>query len=250
MTKVIAMILAGGFGSRFCSNIPKQYTQLLSFPVLLWSIKAFCTHPKVKSIYTVLRQEDLDLYNTLIYSKKTQNFLGASNIKLKCIVLGGAHRQESVYNGLLYIKSEIGAKQEFVLIHDGVRPLISEHVISSVIDLLSDFQAVDVLLPITDTVKRLENDKLSFMQRNELYITQTPQGFHLDTLLDAHMRAKLNNQIATDDISLCIENKVKIGYVIGDKSNIKITHKSDLKYAEFLLQQNSKSITDHDKPIL
>jgi 2-C-methyl-D-erythritol 4-phosphate cytidylyltransferase/2-C-methyl-D-erythritol 2,4-cyclodiphosphate synthase len=208
-----AIIVASGEGQRFGSAIPKQYHKLKGQPIIAHTINAFVN--LVSHIVVVINKNHEEFFRNTVGDQFTY-------------VFGGARRQDSVYAGLKSLKEK---NPQYVLIHDAVRPLVSQKIISDVILHLNKFQAVDVTLPLQDTIKQREPLKL--LDRSNLYATQTPQGFHFSRLFDLYQQ--YNHIDYTDDISLAIEAGIKIGLVNGDKRNIKITTPDDLKYAEFLL---------------
>lgn len=203
MLNNIALIVAGGSGTRFGSEIAKQYHMLSNGEVILnQTVKTFLKHSQIDLVCVVLNQE--------------------SNWQMENVIqtLGGKTRQESVRNGLEFLARYCPKN---VLIHDAVRPFVSTNIISSVIEQLQHFEAVDIALPITDTIKTYDGQ---IVPRNQLYATQTPQGFHFDVILNLHKNA---DKEYTDDISLYLEfNKNSIGIVNGCPKNIKITYKEDI----------------------
>ena len=197
-----ALIVAGGSGSRFGSSIPKQYHKFRNGKSILQeTILAFKRHPMIELVCIVLcekYQSEVDCLKT--YSGKT--------------------RQESVRNGLSFLQQY---KPRRVLIHDGVRPFVSQNLISQVISKLETYEAVDVGLPIVDTIKTYDG---VVMPREKLYASQTPQGFHFNIISSLHEQSTENY---TDDISLYLANGGKKLCVIpGEPQNIKITYKEDL----------------------
>lgn len=197
-----ALIVAGGNGSRFGDDIPKQYYKLENGrSILQETILAFKTHKMVDLVCVVLCEKYQSEVNCLkTYSGKT--------------------RQESVRNGLRFLKKYQPKK---VLIHDGVRPFVSKNLISEVISKLQNYEAVDIGLPIVDTIKTYDG---VIVPRENLYASQTPQGFHFDVISSLHERTTKHY---TDDISLYLANDGKKLCVIpGEAQNIKITYKEDL----------------------
>ena len=219
--KTIAIILAAGTGNRFGSEIPKQYLKLGKTSILQNSLEAFSSHPSIDSVLPVIAKEHENLYNkTIISSPKIMHY-----------VFGGRMRVNSSSNALLAIERD---KFTHVLIHDAARPLVSKELISAVIAELGSYDAVDVILPILETVKIREEGKFTVPNRDDVYLTQTPQGFKYKLILDLHKNISTS---VTDDISLCIQAGVDVSYVPGDKSNIKITTKDDLMYAEYMIKR-------------
>ena len=143
------------------------------------------------------------------------------NPKIK-IIEGGNTRQKSVYNALQVVKNE------YVLIHDGARPLIRK-------DTVVDKNAVTVMTKTTDTIKEVDTDGriIRTIDRSKLYNTQTPQAFRTDIIKQAHEKLKDGN--FTDDCSMLEELNIPVYIVNGSYTNIKITIKSDLDFAKLYI---------------
>lgn len=219
--KNIALIVAGGTGSRMKNNIPKQFLKLGQKTVLEYSIEAFLNHPEIDNVKIVInkdyKQEAIELtskYNILPHS------------------IGGATRQESVYNGLSDLKSQ---SPKNVLIHDAARPFVSNKIISDSIEALKTHEVSDVVLPITDTIKTRNNTPLN---RDEMLLVQTPQGFDFDTICKLHEENK--GEALSDDISLAHNAGLDIKKVQGEKINFKITTDDDLVMANALISKTTR----------
>ena len=150
------------------------------------------------------------------------------NPKIK-IIEGGNTRQKSVYNALQVIRNE------YVLIHDGARPLIRKDTIAYVLEAVVDKNAVTVMTKTTDTIKEVDIDGriLRTIDRSKLYNTQTPQAFRTDIIKQAHEKLKDGN--FTDDCSMLEELGIPVYIVNGSYTNIKITIKSDLDFAKLYI---------------
>ena len=219
--KAVALIVAGGSGSRVAhkNSIPKQYYKVMGKEILCHTIERFLKHPMIDGIKIVIRPQDKELY-----------LQAAKDLDLLPCSYGGITRQQSVYNGLNDLSDY---NPEFVLIHDAARPMVNRSIISNIIEkLLSSFKAVDTGIPVNDTIK---NNDGSVLKRDELYLTQTPQGFAYDKIKFLHEKYK--NENFTDDISLCLKDALEIATVEGDKQNFKITTAQDLEYAKYLMEK-------------
>jgi 2-C-methyl-D-erythritol 4-phosphate cytidylyltransferase/2-C-methyl-D-erythritol 2,4-cyclodiphosphate synthase len=212
----VALIVASGTGQRFGSPIPKQYLKLNDSSVLRQTIQKFYTHKNIDKIKVVINPNHLNLYKEAV--------IGLED-KLLPYSYGGDRRQDSVLNGL---EELVPYNPKYVLIHDAARPFTSKEVISNVIKQLATYDAVDTGITITDTLK----SKLPLMvhERDNFYLTHTPQGFNFPLILKLHQ--KHNAKTFTDDISLCINAGIDVGFVESNKGNIKITVKDDLKLEE------------------
>ena len=150
------------------------------------------------------------------------------NPKIK-IIEGGNSRQKSVSNALDIVKNE------FVIIHDGARPLIRKDTISYVMELVVDKNAVSVMTKTTDTIKEVDSEGriIRTIDRSKLYNTQTPQAFRTSLIKEAHSRLTDGN--FTDDSSMLEELGIPVYIVNGSYTNIKITIKSDLDFARLYI---------------
>ena len=219
--KNIALLVAAGNSTRFEADTPKQYIEVNGKTILRWTIDKFLENRFIDNIIVVINKEHQTLYKN---STKDINILNP--------VFGEKTRKESVFLGLKALEE---LKPEKVLIHDAVRPLVSTDLINEVIKKLDNYEAVDVALPITDTVKYQNGNVLEIINRDKVYITQTPQGFRFKTILELHKRIQ---EDCTDDIALCLKKNISICKISGKKNNIKITNCDDLKYFNFMMQEN------------
>ncbi len=223
-----ALIVAAGVGSRLGADIPKQYLKIGSRTMLEICVRKFLEHPSIDGVKVVIANE----YKSL-YEKAT------NGLKLLPYVHGGKTRKDSVKNGLEALRKYAPTK---VLIHDAARPLVSDKLIEDVLRSLDDFEAVDVTMPIADTIKS-NKDGVNGLDRDKMYLTQTPQGFIFEKILGLHR--KFEEQNFTDDISLAIKGGLKIGAVQGMRSNFKITNREDLEMAEKLLTRDVEIRVGH-----
>ncbi|MBZ0216628.1 MAG: 2-C-methyl-D-erythritol 2,4-cyclodiphosphate synthase, partial [Fimbriimonadaceae bacterium] len=148
---------------------------------------------------------------------------------------------ESVLAGLLALKEE---KPDRIMIHDGARPFISNGLISRIVDALEDNRAVLPVCPVTDTLRRGANNMAGdLVNREDLFATQTPQGFHFDHILDAHQRAaKQSGTLFTDDGEIARSTGLEVALVDGEMRNVKITHAEDFEMAELRLRATQRQI--------
>ena len=215
--KNVVLIVAAGNSTRFKANAPKQYIEVNGKTILRWTIDGFLKSEFIDAVMVVINKDHRQFYEDSI-----------KGINVLLPVFGGKTRKESVYLGLKALEN---LKPEKVLIHDAVRPLVSTKLIDEVIKKLDDYNAVDIGLPITDTIKYQDESVVKVIDRNKVYATQTPQGFNFDTILQLHKDVQ---EDCTDDISLYLKGDVKICKIIGEKNNIKITNYDDLEYFRFM----------------
>lgn len=217
MKKVAVVIVAAGSGNRFCQKIPKQYHLLDGKPILQKTIDEFLTHPQISEVIVVIGEVDQLRYETC----------HRTDAKLHPPVIGGATRQASVFEGLKALKK---TSPDLVLIHDAARPFVSKNLIDRVIDSLKTVPGCIPALPIIDTIKRTHAcgqliEKT--ISRDQLWLAQTPQGFHYLPLLNAHEQFQ-NSSHFTDDASLFEALALPVAICAGEISNIKITYPKDL----------------------
>jgi 2-C-methyl-D-erythritol 4-phosphate cytidylyltransferase len=228
--RVAAIIVAAGEGARMGTAEKKQYMMLGNRPVLAHSLSAFEQCDAIEKIFLVIANEDRQLCQ-----KEVIDLLGPR--KPVHLVSGGTERQESVYKGLLATDGQF----DLVVIHDGVRPLVrSEHILESV-RIAEKYGGCILAIQVTDSIKTVdeENRVVVTMKRDIIRMAQTPQTFAYNLILGAHVAARKENYVGTDDAEL-LEKCGKVVKVIpGDPHNIKITTPEDLKIAEALLQAHS-----------
>ena len=218
----IAIILACGESKRLKSKFPKQYIELFEDIVLNHTIKIFLKNNGIDQILLVLNRKHKKYFNKIIVDKRILR------------TYGGNSRQKSVFYGLKYIKK---FKPINVLIHDANRPFTDMKLISEILKKLRKFKAVIPRIKIQDTIKKIENGKITPLNRNKTFALQTPQGFKFKELLKKHIDA--NGTKFTDDSSLFDGTSKIITYIYGNNENIKITDKSDLNYAKKLYYSRS-----------
>tara|TARA_B100000287_G_scaffold411921_1_gene441839 strand:- start:126 stop:776 length:651 start_codon:yes stop_codon:yes gene_type:complete len=210
-----ALIVAGGKGKRMNSNIPKQFLKLKELPVLMHTLKKFDDFDNLLLVLPKLKIE--------IWKKLCNEY----NFNQKhTIVEGGKTRSESVKNGLARIKNNV-----IVAIHDGVRPLVSKDLIKKVIQKVHLNTGSIPIIPIKDSLRKVDNKKSIRLDRSNIYRVQTPQCFISNEIKNAYDKIKCSQKF-TDDASVFENNQGEINTVIGEENNIKITTKKDLLIAD------------------
>ena len=211
MYKTIALIVAAGCAKRFGGTVNKLLQLINGKSVLGHVLEKFTQHPLIDKVCVVVSENILQNY---------QEALGGF-IPID-VICGGASRKDSVRNGLNFVAKY---RPQNILIHDAARPFVSGKLISNVVKALEDNEVVDVLMPVVDTLKKFDDEKLVTVSREDLYQTQTPQGFKFQKIYQLHQN---NSSSVTDDISLFLEKGLKISYVRGEASNYKITFREDI----------------------
>ena len=227
--KKIAIIIAGGKGERMGQDIPKQFLNVGEKPVIMYTLEAFQNHPNIDGIIVVCVDGWHEILNS--YAKQF-------NItKLVSIVSGGTNGQASIKNGLDEAKKKF-SEDDMVLIHDAIRPMISEEIISNNIVKCEQYGNATTAVPCTTVVLRKTNDEYSeeVVDRDTLLLTQTPQAFILKDILSAHKEAKEKGITkAVASCSLYIELGRKVYYSMGSETNIKLTTPGDIQIFKALL---------------
>ena len=229
--RTIAVVLAGGSGERFGGNVPKQFTKLAGKLVIEHTVEIFQNHAQVDEIIVVARAADVDTVWNLARRGGWH--------KVSKVVCGGADRFGSTHSAVQALASAHGATR--VLLHDAVRPLLTAPVIAACVEMLQTFEAVDVVIPSSDTLVVVNDNGCiaSIPSRASMRRGQTPQGFRLATLRDAYARAlKAGKRNFTCDCGVvrAMLPQVEVATVEGSETNIKITNQLDLFLAEKLIQ--------------
>lgn len=231
--KNIAVILAGGSGNRFGTDMPKQFLSVAGKMIIEHTIDVFEQHPLINEIALVTRKDYIDEMKDIVQRNGYR--------KVTRILQGGKER----YHSSLAAIEAFTDDDDNLLIHDGVRPLVPHAVISSCINALADYEAVDVAVETTDTIIELADDGsiAHIPQRKRLRNAQTPQCFHRGTIAKAFKLALADSNFQpTDDCSLVHKYlpQIPIMVIEGDNSNIKITYKDDLERMERIIKNRIK----------
>lgn len=212
LSHVTAIILAAGKGNRFGGDTPKQFQKINGKEMVELAISKFEENDKVDYIILVLDEKDPN------FDEMSAKYITELS-KIRTVVPGGKERQDSVRNGLKYALNGI------VLIHDSARPFVTNEVIDRVIIEASKSGSAVPCVDPKDTIRTGETT----LNRNELHLVQTPQGFKLDLLKDAYDKAYMEGFYGTDDASIFERFNSPCSIVEGDYENIKITTKDDMK---------------------
>jgi len=221
-------------------DIPKQYLMLDGIPILVHTLMAFQDASLVDAIYLVLPDEDV--------KQAPQNRLSLYNLsKVKRILSGGERRQDSVKKGV----DLLGSDYDLVVVHDGVRPFVSPAIINAAIKEAARSQAVTVGLPVTDTIKRVDGNRCvsATVNRDQLWLTQTPQVFSASLLKKAYESAYADHYYGTDDAALVERMGEKVLMIMGSYDNIKITTAIDLEWGRLILQMKRNNNAIHSQAV-
>jgi 2-C-methyl-D-erythritol 4-phosphate cytidylyltransferase len=235
--KVAVIIPAAGQGLRFGGKVPKQFVPIMGKPLIFWTIQAVLETALARCCVVVLPRENFDFYRNVVTSwlKELSAQLDAGNL---LIVPGGAERQESVWQGLQSLPDFV----EWVAIHDGARPLLTQALFFRVLQKAATVGAAIAATPARDTVKKVAKDSrekliTETVDRSTLWLAQTPQIFRRDVILKAYEQAFASNFVGTDDASLVERINHPVAVVEGDPLNIKITSKEDMEWLLWRLQK-------------
>jgi 2-C-methyl-D-erythritol 4-phosphate cytidylyltransferase/2-C-methyl-D-erythritol 2,4-cyclodiphosphate synthase len=237
-----AIVPAAGRGERFAStaapSIPKQYTPLLGCSVLEWSLRALLAEPRIQGIVVVLAAGDAH-WAEIARNLDSPKLLTA---------IGGAHRQDSVMNGLEYLAPTAQA-DDWILVHDAARPCLRASDLSALVDALeknphgaaADIGGVVLAAPIVDTIKRELPNGLETVDRAGLWRALTPQVFAYAALRKA-LKAAAAEQLAVTDEAQAMERLgIRAALVPGSPFNIKVTRAEDLEAAAAILKMGESS---------
>lgn len=236
----IAVVLAGGIGSRMGIGRPKQFLELAGMTVLEHSISAFSEHPLIDLVYVVSNPDFVDMVETIVNRYHAQNEWQ----KVTRIIPGGKERSYSSLNAIKACEQEAEGCAVNLIFHDAVRPLVDKRIISDVCNALEENAVVNVTLPVADTiVKAVEGCMTAVVDRSTLQRVQTPQGFHLDVIRKAYDLALADPDFkATDDCGVVLRYLPEIPIVLvrGSEHNLKLTYPDDIPLFEFLLSQKDE----------
>lgn len=229
--KNIAIILAGGTGTRMKLGMPKQLLKIAGRPIIEHTLDTFENNPLIDEVIVMMTPGYVDEIKPV-----TDKFS-----KVYKVLEGGETRNDTTQIALAEIDEECN-----VLIHDAVRPFVSDAIIKRCVEALDEYSAVDVAIPSTDTVIEVEESIIqSIPDRSRLQRGQTPQAFKLSAIKAAYEKARLDGDFkATDDCGVVVQYtpEVPVAVVMGDEGNIKVTHPLDASVADKLFQLRSAQV--------
>ncbi len=226
----IALIIAGGVGQRMGQDIPKQFINVDNIPVIVYTMAAFQKHPEIDAIEIVC----VDGWHEVLYAYAKQ--FGIS--KLENVVSGGNNGQDSIRNGLYDIAKRHNDDNDLVLIHDAIRPLLSEEIISDNIRVCKEHGNAITVIPCNAAMLKTYDGIQSETQvpRDNLKETQTPQTFFLKDIVAAHKEALEKGIVASvASCTMYIELGRKLYMCKGSEKNIKLTTVEDVEIFKALL---------------
>ena len=232
--KYTAIILAAGSGSRMHSAVPKQYMKIKGYPLIYYSLKAF-EDSGADQVVLVTAEKDISFCTKEIVEKYNLK-------KVSAVVAGGEERYLSVYEGL-----KAAGQTDYVLLHDGARPLLDVNMIETAMETVEKEQACVFAVPVKDTIKIADQNgyAIGTPERSTLWAVQTPQSFSYPMIMEAYhllFDAQEKGEIIpviTDDAMLVEQmtgQKVKL--ISGKYENLKVTTPEDMEIAELFLHRN------------
>jgi 2-C-methyl-D-erythritol 4-phosphate cytidylyltransferase len=238
--KVFVIIPAAGLGTRMSSpgagpakkSTPsKQFTELAGTPIIIHALQKFAEHPAISEIVIALRKNEITDFRGRLDK--------AGIAKRVRLVEGGEHRQLSVANALAAISAE---PDDIVLVHDAVRPFVTQEIIHEVIEAAKKYGAAIAGVPASDTIKQVERTAegaviTATVPRERVVMAQTPQGFRYQLLRKAFDEAAADGFVGTDEASVIERSGQQVAVVMGSPKNIKITTPADMELAEFFLKR-------------
>ena len=227
MHKNIAIIIAGGSGSRMGQNIPKQFINVYDKPVLIYTLEGFQRHPMIDAIEVVCIEG---------WEKVLQAYANQFNIsKLQWITVGGDSAQESIRNGVYNLEGKVN-DDDIIIIHDGIRPMIDDSVLTDVIEKAEKYGNAVTSMPYNEQIfvvdKDDENTTTQFIPRETIRRVSTPQAYRYNLLNTKYHEAYTKNigiHGSHYANTMMVELGVKLYFAKGSDKNIKLTTKDDLE---------------------
>ena len=223
-----AIVLAAGQGKRMHSKVQKQFLEIQGYPVLYYSLRCFQESPLIQDIILVTGEESISYCKEEIVQKY-------GFTKVSAVIPGGKERYDSVYAGLCECRD-----CEYVLIHDGARPFVTEEILKRGLQKVKETGACVIGMPSKDTVKL--SDEEGYVKetpnRKRVWTIQTPQIFSYSLIREAHdsIRQKDMSKITDDAMVVEQETGAKVALAEGSYQNIKITTPEDMNTAEMFIE--------------
>jgi len=220
-----ALIIAGGIGGRMHHDIPKQFINVNDKPIIIYTLEAFQKHPEIDNILVVC----LEGWHDILWAYAKQNNI----TKLQWVINGGASGQESIRNGVYHLE-KICQDNDVVVIHDGIRPLVDDAVLSDVIITCRKYGNAVTSLPYNEQIfiKKDEQTTCQYIPRETLKRVATPQAYRYKKLLWAYKKAfkeKIGIYGSSYTNTMMVDLGETLHFAIGSDKNIKITTQDDLE---------------------
>lgn len=221
----VAIIIAGGSGHRMNQDIPKQFINVFDKPVLIYTLEGFQRHPEIDAIEVVC----LDGWHDILWAYSKQFGIN----KLKWVISGGNSGQESIRNGVYYLEDKCDS-EDVIIIHDGIRPLVEDTILSDIIIKCKKYGNAVTSLPYNEQIFKIKDEASTceYIPRETLRRVMTPQAYKFGKLDWAYHQA-FENKIGIFGSSYTNTMMVDLGetlyFAAGSEKNIKLTTKDDLE---------------------
>ncbi len=231
---ITALIIAGGSGARMRQDIPKQFINVYDKPVLIYTLESFQKHPMIDAIEVVC----IDGWHDILWAYAKQFNID----KLKWVVSGGITGQESIRNGVYNLEGKADS-EDIIVIHDGIRPLVDETVLTDVIRKAQIYGNAVTSLPYNEQIFVADNEvsTVRYIPRETLRRVSTPQAYRFD-LLDLKYHEAYEKEIGIYGSSytntMMVELGVRLYFAAGSDKNIKLTTKDDLEIFKAYLKSD------------
>lgn len=221
--RCVAVLPAGGTGSRFGGDVPKQFVEVGGRELIVWALSRFDAFPAVSQIVIAVHADSMDRARRIVSSGHWRKPIQ--------LVEGGSNRQESVAHALAVAESS-----PLVAVHDAVRPVFSERLLEALLAAARDCGGAIPGRPLTETIHRVSGGYVVESPRREEWVAaQTPQCFRLQLLSDCLGRAQADGFVGTDEASLLVRYGHPVRVIEGEEGNIKVTRPADMQQVEPLL---------------
>ena len=224
------LIPAAGSGTRMGQSGNKALLKIGGIPLIEHTVRMFLEHPAIERIHVIVRAGEISEFERILFAEKRE--------KIGPLLKGGNVRQDSVWRGISLLDAD---PPDRVLIHDGARPFCSRELLERVLGALETHSAVVPVLPVSDTLRRLQDNGSNVVNRDGLYRTQTPQGFHWLVIREAFANAMDRQLEGTDDAQLVEAAGRRVEFVRGEERNLKVTNPEDMLFAEWVYQSAENS---------
>lgn len=234
---IFGLILAGGKGLRMGKKLPKQYIKIGGRAIISYSAECFVKNEKIDRVIILVPKNRISYTRELI----SQDFYKTDKID---IIEGASLRNDTIIKGIDFVSEHFGIDDNtFFITHDAARPFVTKEIIDKNIEALKEHNACNTVIPATDTIISSNDGKYmdEVPDRSKLYMSQTPQSFRGNIFKKYYLRlGDRERQMLTDATKVFVLNHENVFMVEGDTKNIKITHSSDLIFAEAIINSGKK----------
>ena len=234
----IVLLTAGGVGNRMGQDIPKQFMTIEEKPVIVYTLESFQNHPEIDAIAVVCLKG---------WEKFVQSYANQYRIsKLKWIFDGGETNQDSIHNGILGLKDSGCQDDDIVMVHDAVRPLVSEEIISNNLEVAKRYGYAVTGMICKEVIMELNGERVLPIEtpRERLVRTQTPHTYRLKTLIEAHEEAKkrhLTNTVAPCDMIAKLGGQKQYLVQGSERNGLKLTRPEDVDIFRTLVKMENEN---------